>query len=377
MRDGDFSGASFVVRDPLTGVPVPGQPHSGRPPRSRRRGASSTSSIRCRTSRTLLPAATARIARSCRSSRDRDRADVRIDHELTGRDSLFARVSWQRRDPDAFTFESTGGNGGAGLTNLGLLDRESKAIDARRRLDARSGPARSSTNSAAATARTRAIDAAISSPGDVGAPLGHRGAAAGRRGARLPVVPLFRARTGRRTFATSGRTRSAISTSRRSRSAATSTWLKGTHSIKFGGIYTRNFAKDGYSTGANESKGAYNFSGFATGNAFADFLLGLPNQCASSATRAATCRWTRSRTTGRCSRRTTVKLNSAADAVPRPALRGHRRLRRQERHLRELRPDRRRPSRRAQRRHWRVAAAGRRSSWAARSRRTSSASGAG
>src|SRR5207247_10185734 len=32
------------------------------------------------------------------------------------------------------------------------------------------------------------------------------------------------------------------------------------------------------STGANESKGRYDFTGWATGNAFADFLLGLPNQ---------------------------------------------------------------------------------------------------
>ena len=60
--------------------------------------------------------------------------------------------------------------------------------------------------------------------------------------------------------------------------SSSTTWLKGRHSIKFGGIYSRNYAKDGYSTGANESKGAYAFSGFATGNAFADLLLGMPNQ---------------------------------------------------------------------------------------------------
>ena len=48
--------------------------------------------------------------------------------------------------------------------------------------------------------------------------------------------------------------------------------------MKFGGIYTRNYAEDGYSTGANDSKGRYNFTGWATGNSFADFLLGLPNQ---------------------------------------------------------------------------------------------------
>ena len=48
--------------------------------------------------------------------------------------------------------------------------------------------------------------------------------------------------------------------------SSSTTWLKGPHSIKFGGIYSRNFAKDGYSTGANESKGRYDFTGWATGN---------------------------------------------------------------------------------------------------------------
>ena len=48
--------------------------------------------------------------------------------------------------------------------------------------------------------------------------------------------------------------------------SSSTTWLTGPHSMKFGGIYTRNYAKDGYSTGANNSKGQYNFTGFATGN---------------------------------------------------------------------------------------------------------------
>ena len=61
-------------------------------------------------------------------NRNRDRSDFRVDHELTKKDSLFSRFSWQNRDPDAFTFEQTGGNGGTGLTNSGMLDRSSKAI---------------------------------------------------------------------------------------------------------------------------------------------------------------------------------------------------------------------------------------------------------
>ena len=123
-------------------------------------------------------------------TRNRDRADVRVDHELAGRDSLFSRFSWQTRDPDAFTFESTGGNGGTGLTNLGLLDRESKP--SRWPSDGRgSGPARWSTSSAAATAPTRATARATSSPG-TSPDARHPGAAARGRRARVPVVPLLR-----------------------------------------------------------------------------------------------------------------------------------------------------------------------------------------
>src|SRR5688572_29328769 len=126
MRNGDFSANSFVVRDPLTGVQFPGNriPAERIDPSARRildffyplPNQANLAAGGYGAFRQILP-----------QERDRDRADVRVDHELSGRDSLFARVSWQRRDPDAFTFESTGGNGGAGLTNLGLLDRHSKA----------------------------------------------------------------------------------------------------------------------------------------------------------------------------------------------------------------------------------------------------------
>ncbi len=124
MRAGDFSGASFVIQGSADRPAIPGQPHSRRTASIRRRRTSCGCSTRMRT-RPRSATGTARTGRSCRSAR-RDRADGRIDHELTSNDSLFGRVSWQRRDPDAFTFESTGGNGGGGLTNLGILDRASR-----------------------------------------------------------------------------------------------------------------------------------------------------------------------------------------------------------------------------------------------------------
>src|SRR4030095_8389864 len=51
-------------------------------------------------------------------TRQRERADLRVDHELSGKDSLFLRGSFQKRDPSAITFE-----GGHALTNLGIQNR--------------------------------------------------------------------------------------------------------------------------------------------------------------------------------------------------------------------------------------------------------------
>ena len=199
---------------------VPRQPHSRRTASIRRRRASSDCSTRLPNQTYTAPAGTATYRQILPLTRNRDRADGRIDHELTSNDSLFARVSWQRRDPDAFTFESTGGNGGGGLTNLGILDRAVAGHDHRHRLDARSCRTRSSTSSAAATARTCATVAASTSPARSAPRLGIEVPALA---ARAPGFPRssFPARTARRTSAISGRTRSGTSTSRRFRSAAT------------------------------------------------------------------------------------------------------------------------------------------------------------
>src|SRR6185503_20470787 len=46
-------------------------------------------------------------------SRNRERADLRIDHEFSATDSTFFRASYQNRNPSAFLFEA-----GSALTNL-------------------------------------------------------------------------------------------------------------------------------------------------------------------------------------------------------------------------------------------------------------------
>jgi hypothetical protein len=275
MRTGDFSGATFTVRDPQTGVAFPGNriPAERIDPAARRildffyplPNQAATSNGGYGTYRQILPL-----------TRQRDRADARIDHELTGQDSLFVRTSWQHRNPDAFTFESTGGNGGAGLTNLGLLDRKSKAVTV-------------------ATGWTRIWSGRVVNEFRGGYSLDDRhrksrfvaGEVGSSFGIQVPSLavqnpgfPQFLFSAPNRPSDIRDQRQNTFRDLRQSSLSLSSstTWIPGAHSMKFGGIYTRNYAKDGYSTGANNSKGQYSFTGWATGNSFADFLLGLPNQ---------------------------------------------------------------------------------------------------
>jgi len=274
MRNGDFSGASFIVRDPQTGLPFPGNriPDNRIDPAARRivdfffplPNQAAASNGGYGTYRNILAL-----------NRDRERADGRIDHELTAKDSLFVRGSWQLRDPDAFTFENTGANGGTGLTNVGLLDRKSRAITV-------------------ATGWTRIWSGTVVNEfragyslddrhrksqyvaGDVGAGFGIQVPALA---ALAPGFPQFQFSAPNRPSSIQDQRQNAFRDLQQSSFSlsSTTTWLAGKHSVKSGGIYTRNYAKDGYSTGANNSKGQYNFTGWATGNSYADFLLGLPN----------------------------------------------------------------------------------------------------
>jgi hypothetical protein len=274
MRTGDFSGVTFVLRDPLTGQPFPGNriPTERLDPASVRivnvfyplPNQSNTSNGGYGTYRQILPL-----------TRARNRADARIDHELTPRDSVFVRGSWQDRNPDSFTFESTGGNGGSGLTNLGLLDRKSKAVTFA------SGWTRIWSGSVVNEFRGGySLDDRHRKSRYVAGDLGSRfGIDVPGLAVAAPGFPQFQFSAPNRPSSIQDQRQNTFRDLRQASFSLSSstTWLSGPHSMKLGGIYTRNYAKDGYSTGANASKGQYNFNGFATGNSFADFLLGLPN----------------------------------------------------------------------------------------------------
>src|SRR5437773_9576248 len=85
MRNGDFSGATFVIRDPQTGAPFPGN----RIPSNRINSAAQQilQFFYPLPNQTTLANGYGAFREIVPLERQRDRTDIRIDHELSGRDS--------------------------------------------------------------------------------------------------------------------------------------------------------------------------------------------------------------------------------------------------------------------------------------------------
>jgi hypothetical protein len=266
MRGGDFSAASFTIKDPLTGLPFPGnvipasrldssaqkvmdfyypQPNAG------------TLSTGYGRYRQFLPFAT-----------KRQRADLRIDHELTAKDSLFLRASYQHRSPTSTTFETSAnperGFLASELNTAAVVGGWTKIVSPTVVNEFRVGynydnSKRQSNFVAEDMATQWGLETAPSIRGT------------GKFG-----FPSF-------TFSGSNRPNNMTDASRnvdrtlRQNSFSISnstTFVLGSHSLKAGGLWNRNIARDGFGIGVNY-RGLYTFNGSATGNAFADFLLGI------------------------------------------------------------------------------------------------------
>ena len=285
---------------------VPGQPHSrptGSIPSARRildffyPAAEPGEPCRRRLRRVSRdPAARARSRSRRRARRSRaDAAAIRSSRASAGSAAI----------PDAFTFESTGGNGGAGLTNLGLLDRQSKAIDVRRRLD----PDLVRHDRQRVPRRLQPRHAQSKEP------FRRRRLWRAARGSRcrrwpprspgLPVVPVFRHEPA------VGHSRPAAEHLPRSRSVVVLDQQQHDVAERAALDQVRRHLQPQLREGrllhrARTSRRARTPSpGLRPATRSPTSCSACRTRCASSATRAATCRWTRSRTTGRCSRRTT------------------------------------------------------------------------
>ena len=211
-------------------------------------------------------------------TRNRQRTDGRLDYQPSGNDTVFLRGSYQHRDPSNIIFE-----GGNALTNLPILDTKintasfvggwTRVLSGTKINEMRIGynldtSKRQSTFHADDVSAQLGLDPAPSlGPDRLGFPTINFQSG--------PNRPTNIADAGRNVDRTVDQNAFSISDN--------FTWIHGAHSIKTGGLWDRNMARDGFGFGVN-FRGRYRFNAKATGFAFTDFLLGLPSDVADQVT---------------------------------------------------------------------------------------------
>ena len=269
MRNGDFSGTTLNLTDPQTGEPFPGNviPADRIDPAARKildffyplpnQGTLSTG---MGVYQQFLP-----------ETLNRNRADLRIDHEASKNDSLFLRGGFQERNPSSIQFE-----GGNALTNLGTRDvtlKTASAIAGWTRIISSTivnelrvgynydkGARQSRYNVHQVNADLGLENAPSVGPDRVGFPaFSFSGGASSSRPVNISDGGFNADRTvSQNAFSVSDNL----------------SWIMGAHSLKAGALWNRNSAIDGRGQGVNV-RGSYRFNGAKTGNALGDLLLGL------------------------------------------------------------------------------------------------------
>ena len=342
MRNGDFSGTSLHPTDPLTGEEFPGQIIP----------ADRVDPVATEGDELLLSAAESgrhgqrRVRRlpavPCprRGTVSAPTAAWTTSRAATTRSS--SRGSYQHRDPNSIIFE-----GGNALTNLPVLDTTlntasfvggwTKVLSGTMVNEMRVGynldtSKRQSTFHADDVSAQLGLDPAPSLGADrLGFPSINFQSG--------PIRPTNIADAARNVDRTVDQNAFSISDN--------FTWIRGAHSFKGGGLWNRNMARDGFGFGVN-FRGRYRF------NAQRDWLRvhGLPARAAERRGRPGDqprparrpFRRFRALRAGR------LEAEPEGDGLPRPALRGRRRVARERRRARQLHPDRRRrPPRGAER----------------------------
>jgi hypothetical protein len=269
MRNGDFRGTAISPRDPATGEPFPNQviPSDRIDPAAR----AVMDFFYPLPNQGTLASGYGVFQQFVPQTRERHRGDVRFDYEATTNDTFFARGSYQHRNPNGITFEA-----GNAFTNLPTLNTElntasmiggwTKIFSPTIVNEFRAGfnydnSRRESTFLAADVARQLGLENAPSLSPD-------------RRG-----FPSFQFTAGTNRPANIADAARNVDRTLRQNAFSLSdnvTWVKGAHTVKGGGLWTHNTARDGFGFGVN-FRGQYRFRGNFTGNAFTDFLLGMPS----------------------------------------------------------------------------------------------------
>ncbi|HUG53348.1 MAG TPA: carboxypeptidase regulatory-like domain-containing protein, partial [Vicinamibacteria bacterium] len=254
MRNGDFSGANFTINDPLTGRPFPGNviPASRIDPVAQRM----LDFYYPLPNRGTLSSGMGVYQQFVPETRKRQRADLRLDHEASGSDSLFVRASYQNRDPSNIQFEA-----GNALTNLGIRNTRldtatviggwTKILSPTMVNEFRVG---FNYDKSERQSQYRV--------GEVNALLGLETAPSLR--ADRPGFPSLNFAGGssavRPTNATDGSRNADRTIKQNSFSLSNNVSLvRGGHSFKVGGLWTRNSAVDGFGKGVN-NRGLYRFN---------------------------------------------------------------------------------------------------------------------
>jgi len=272
MRNGDFRGTAIVPKDPNTGLPFPDQmiPSNRIDPSARK----IMDFFYPLPNQGTLANGYGIFQQFVPETRERQRGDIRIDHEAGKNDTLFLRGSYQQRDPNGITFEA-----GSAFTNMPILTTKlntasliggwTKIFSPTIVSEFRAGynydnSRRESTFEAADVASQLGIENAPSLTAD------RRGFPSFMfTGAATRPVPTSIADAARNVDRTVKQNAFSLSDN--------VTWVKGGHTLKGGGLWTRNTARDGFGFGVN-FRGQYRFRGVGpTGNPFTDFLLGIPS----------------------------------------------------------------------------------------------------
>ena len=224
------------------GVPFPNQMIPGQPHRSGGDRTSWTSSIRCRTRERSRADTASSSSSSPRRGSGSDSTSVSTTRRArTTRSSCAA--SYQHRNPNS---DHLRGRQRADEP----ADPESRPRHRRRWSAAgrRSSARRSSTSCAPATTTTTRAARARSARPTWRRTLGIENAPSlDARSPRLPVVPVHGAApTGRPTSPTPAATSTARVRQNAFSLSDNLTWIKGGHTLKAGGLWTRNMARDGF-----------------------------------------------------------------------------------------------------------------------------------